>query len=657
MTPRHALVPAGLILLLCAVMPGAPAPGKDDWAPISPEELALKDNPASPGSHAMILYRESSIEAKDSLATEYFRIKIFDEEGKKHADIELPFIKGQEDIRDIHARTVKPDGSVVNFDGKVFEKVIVKAGGIKYLARTFTLPDVQPGCIIEYKYKQQFDPNYYISIEWTVQQDLFTRLGHFSIHPYAGPQAPALLWRQIGLSAGAKLDKQKDGSFQLEVRDIPGLEEEDYMPPVETLRARVDFFYRSQDEPYNETTEQYWKRIGKKWNEGFEKFVNKKGPLEQALAQTVSPNDSQEIKLPKIYLRAQQIRNPYREEKTAKEEKRENLKPNNNVEDVLKRGYGTARDINFLFVAMARSAGFEASEVFVGPRNRVFFNPNIQEVGQLTTDVAWVRLGTQDLYLDPASQDCPYGLLPWYETNVKGLRIGKDGGTIVTTTNPRSTDAVLERHAEFHLTSDGSLEGKLQANFVGQRALDLREDARDADDTGRRKLVADRIKEWMPAGSNFELTSLTGWEGSSESLRAEGTVRIPGFAMIAGHRMLFPVGVFQAGQKALFQHATRVNAVYFPYPFQVVDDITVALPEGCRVETLPAAQKTPQGIVMYELTSRQDGKAVRITRHETVEGIFFPVQYYQGLRTFFSNMKANDEQQAVLQTTGAGQGN
>ena len=31
----------------------------DDWQPISPDDLALKDNPKSPGADAMILYRES----------------------------------------------------------------------------------------------------------------------------------------------------------------------------------------------------------------------------------------------------------------------------------------------------------------------------------------------------------------------------------------------------------------------------------------------------------------------------------------------------------------------------------------------------------------------------------------------------------------------
>ena len=38
----------------------------DDWLPIPPADLALKDNPAQPGAHAMILYRESDMDSKES---------------------------------------------------------------------------------------------------------------------------------------------------------------------------------------------------------------------------------------------------------------------------------------------------------------------------------------------------------------------------------------------------------------------------------------------------------------------------------------------------------------------------------------------------------------------------------------------------------------
>ena len=49
----------------------------DDWLPVPPTDLALKDNAASPGANAMILYRESDMDSTESSVIQYVRIKIF----------------------------------------------------------------------------------------------------------------------------------------------------------------------------------------------------------------------------------------------------------------------------------------------------------------------------------------------------------------------------------------------------------------------------------------------------------------------------------------------------------------------------------------------------------------------------------------------------
>ena len=90
--------------------------------------------------------------------------------------------------------------------------------------------------------------------------------------------------------------------------------------------------------------------------------MGKKNALEPEVAKTVSPSDTPEQKLRKLYDRAQQIRNLSNEDsKSEKEAKQENLKKNNNASDVLQHGYGNAREINLVFTALARSAGFEAN--------------------------------------------------------------------------------------------------------------------------------------------------------------------------------------------------------------------------------------------------------------------------------------------------------
>lgn len=128
------------------------------WAvgfqPVNPDELKMTSEPKAPGAPAIILYREVNRDDRGRTAHEdvYFRIKILTEEGRKNADIEIPFFGNQGSVVNIHARTIEPDGSVVPFTGKAFDKSMVKARGLKYMAKTFTLPDVRVGSILEYYY-------------------------------------------------------------------------------------------------------------------------------------------------------------------------------------------------------------------------------------------------------------------------------------------------------------------------------------------------------------------------------------------------------------------------------------------------------------------------------------------------------------------------
>ena len=55
----------------------------------------------------------------------YHRIKILTDAGRQYANVEIP-IDPLFHFVDLKARTIHPDGSIVEFTGKPFEKTIVK---------------------------------------------------------------------------------------------------------------------------------------------------------------------------------------------------------------------------------------------------------------------------------------------------------------------------------------------------------------------------------------------------------------------------------------------------------------------------------------------------------------------------------------------------
>ena len=344
--------------------------------PTTPEELAMKSEPLAPGAPAIILFRlvQRDDNGRTSHEDNFVRIKIFNEEGLKYANVEIPFFKGEDNVINVRGRTLHPDGSVVNFDGRVREQTIVKSRGTKYLAKTLALPDVRPGSIIEYSYTYDF-PEYLIyGSHWILNEDLFTRRAVFTLKPYSMPYSTAnVRWSWQGLPPGTDPPKEgPDHIIRLEARDIPGFQTEDLMPPANEVKSRVDFMYSGDLD--DKTPETYWKNVGKIRYAELEHFIDKNKAMQQAVAQMVSPQDAPEEKAKKIYYRVQQMRNTsYEPSKTEQEEKREQTKKLTNVQEVWSRGFGDREQLTWLYLALVHAAGLEVDGVWVSVATTISF--------------------------------------------------------------------------------------------------------------------------------------------------------------------------------------------------------------------------------------------------------------------------------------------
>jgi hypothetical protein len=651
-----------LTMFICCAFFSLPLYAGDAFQPVSPEELKMTSLPEAPGAPAVILYRQ--LDRDDSTPFRaheynYFRIKILTEEGRKYADVELPFVKFEgEDVVNIKARTIRPDGSIADFDGKVFEKTIAKAKGLKYLAKTFTLPDVQVGSIVEYYYTKDLAEHSTPNSHWVLSNELFIKHAKFSLKPHTSTyRRIPLRWTWQMLPAGTEQPKEgPDHVIRLEVNNIPAFRTEDYMPPPNELKARVDFTYTG--ELFDKDPVEFWKKVDKLLNEAVESFVGKRQAMEKAVAQIVSPSDSPEVKLQKIYARVQQMRNTsYEPRKSEEEKKREKEKPAANVEDVWNRGYGRGDQLTWLFLGLARAAGLEAYATMVSERRNYFFDPKMMDLSKLDATVVLVKLNGKDLFFDPGSAFTPYGMLMWPETGVQGLRVDKDGGTWIQTTVPSSSESRIERRAAFTVSETGDLEGKLTITFTGLEAMVLRVQARNEDDVAKRKLLEELTKEYIPATSEIELKNQPAWNSSSMPLVAEFEVKIPGWGAPAGRRMLLSVGVFSAGEKHVFDHAERTNPIYFEYPSEKVDDVAITLPEGWQVGSLPPEQNQEVQVIGYALKADNDKQTLHLTRKLRIDAVLIDTKYYGSLRSFFETVRKGDGQQIVLQPAAASSSN
>jgi hypothetical protein len=150
-----------------------------------------------------------------------------------------------------------------------------------------------------------------------------------------------------------------------------------------------------------------------------------------------------------------------------------------------------------------------------------------------------------------------------------------------------------------------------------------------------------------------ELTNQPDWVSSENALIAEFNLKVPGWVSGAGHRALFPAGLFGGSEKHLFEHSERVQPVYFSYPYKKIDRIKVELPLGWKTTTLLKPFDQDLKAAEYKLTTEEKDGTLNIQREIRSDLIMVPQKSYPALRSFFQIVRTQDEQQIVLQPGGA----
>jgi Domain of Unknown Function with PDB structure (DUF3857)/Transglutaminase-like superfamily len=653
--PRVCSFAICLVAIMSAL--SLPLQALDDWQPILPEELKMTADPAHQAD-AIMLYHEETSNDNTRHAYVYKRVKILTEKGKERADVEIPYNAVYGGITDIKARTIAPDGTITPFTGKAFDTTRLKAHGIKYFAKTFTLPNVQVGSIIEWKYTEYWD-RYFFAAHWAVQDDLYQKRAKFAFIPYLGSHdvvdnrgdiQDRVFYTNIGLPPGAVIKTTVNGAMELEMKDVQAFEEEPYEPPAELLKMRVNFYYGTEK---MRKPAEFWKEQGKYWSQDVETFMGHYSSVASAANQAVSPSDTPEQKVRKIYAQVQKMRNityAGRESRIEEILNRENeSKEKHTLEDVLRKNEGHRDELTRLFVAMVRAVKIPAFVMRVSDRDEVFFQPTIPNLRQLTSEIAIVAIDGKEVFLDPGTPLCPFAQLKWQHTATQGIRQTAGGSAELAETQPPTyKEAVSKRVGRLTLAEDGSLNGKVFLAWVGEDALVHRLNAYKTDEAGQKKDLESELRAMLPSGSSAHLDSITGGDDPEQQLTAGFKVEIPSFASRAGKRMLVPTDVFETTARQPFAHGERKNPVYFDYPFYLMDDVQISLPANLQVENLPQTQPVKSDFAFYESKRTANGNVLAFSRDFAMGGIAFLPKDYDALRKFFAGVASGDSEQVVL---------
>lgn len=429
---------------------------------------------------------------------------------------------------------------------------------------------------------------------------------------------------------------------------MPGLVEEEYAPPENEYMPLVFFYYGGNEIA---SPDVFWREEAKIATNLSEKFLGRSGDVQADATAIIGGETDPEKKLRKLYVRVQQIRNLSFERSRSEEElKKEGLKLPENASEVLKRQYGTHMEINRLFVALARAAGFDAMVTRVANREDFTFSKDILFFQQLDMEIAAVELNGKTLFLDPGTRFCPFGLLRWTRTAVPALRLGKDAGSFIDIPPAAPpAEATSSRTADVSVDTTGKMQGELTVEFRGQEALEHRIDAIDTDDAGRRKALEDEVSAGLPDGAVVKLKDVQGWSDQDAPLVARFSLEVPAFAAVTGKRLIAPAFPFQSRLRKIFVNGNRRTAIVFPYSFSVADTVKIKFPDGYVMEHPPHERKTALYDAKYQILNSLSGNQLVVKRALNLNSIRFNSERLGEMKEFFDVVQAGDEGQAIFQ--------
>jgi hypothetical protein len=622
----------------------------DQWTKPTPEELQMTADPAAPGAAAIYLFRDERADDKIHIHYTYVRLKVLTEKGKEYADQEIsegPQFK----IQGVEGRTIHSDGTVIPFTGKPYQKLLEKAGTQKYKAIVFTLPDVQVGSILEFRYTLEYESNIVFSPRWYLQGPLYTRKAHF----YFLPSDHALQDGHGGiirghtayaayLPAGAAVSfAPSTKSYSLDVENIPAFPEEELMPPIHNYMYRALFYYTSA-----RTSEEYWSDEGKFWSKSVDRFIDA-GKLSSVVSQIVSPSDTPAQKLQKIYGAVMKIENTtFTRQHSGAEDKAQGIKIKTTA-DIWEQKRGDRDEITSLFVGLARAAGFKAYVGYVTNRDRSLFARDYLTMDQLDDEIAIVEVDGKDKFFDPGERYAAFGELHWKHTATQGLRQIERGTALLETPIPAYQSTTELRTAYLDIQPDGKVTGSLRLILTGVPALRWREFALSNDEDALQQQLTDTVQEQMPAGIEVKaihFMGLTDWE---KNLQVVFSVN-GSMGTVTGKRVFLPATFFEATSHPRFALEKRTMPIDLSYPYAREDSVTMKLPPSLDVESLPKDTEFsyPQNAFYSAKFTREPGtvKAVRVM---AVGNVIYQSAEYPALKDFYQKVNAKDKEPAVLQ--------
>lgn len=642
LTPAHRLLICIATFLSCMYASAQ----KYEMGKVSLEELQEKHHKADTAAPAAILFKKGKTYFKYSpygwlVVTEVeMRVKIYKKEGYRYASHELYYSQGnaQSNIfKDAWTYNLVGD-SIVTTKAGTDSEFIQQKGRFSEMKR-IEMPNVKEGSIIEFKYTTVTSTVSYLQ-DWYFSFYIPANYVEYNVAMPAYFTYNSIVSSDLPINRSpqqiARRDDFTENRITYSVADVPALKDEPYVDNVDNYRAHVKHELAASNSFANEKT-QYstsWKSFVKiiYEDESFGKQLEINSYFRKDINALLKPGMSVDEKAEAIF-KFVQARMTW------------NKVGGFFCDEGVKKAYeiktGNIAEINLMLIAMLKYAGVPAEPVITSTITNGI--PSYPGFSGFNYVIVAAQLSSRQVLMDATGKYTVPGLLQLMAVNHVGRLILPNGTAIETDLTPKK-QSIMAYTILASIDTAGKLTGKIRSSYTGYNAYALREGGI----LKKQDSYISGLEKYMRNSQISDYTLKNQDDPSNPIIEEFSFINEDIANMASGKIILDPMIIGETENP--FTADTRMYPVNFIFPNQLKYSITLNLPDGYVVESIPAPLVLAVGnnVIAFKYNFEAKDRQLQMVVSFDINEAFISNENYQLLKDFYRRMIDKQKEKIVL---------
>ncbi|HWO57797.1 MAG TPA: DUF3857 domain-containing protein [bacterium] len=563
------------------------------------------------------------------------RVQIFRTDAYRFANVEIPY-HSSEQLEFVEAHTLTKDGQKV----PVTPSAMHEARTGEWRKMVFAFPDVQPGCVVEYRYKVR-SHNFYYLRPWVFQSEIPTERSELSVKLPENFEYAAVVNNSDFVTgpdtveiASVSHEAGKIRLFTWRAQSLPPLTPEPYMASILNHRVLLDFqIVRYRDGNNVREFVDSWEDVADQVRKVYSPLLrtDESWPLWGTISGDLRPADLKRHKRELARRLYGFVRDSIALSGVAVSVYDSDLKP---ARVVLQQRRGNPLEKNLLFVALLRHHGIDAWPVLISRRSHYRFDRRDHRLEQFDHAIVAVDLGDEEIYCETGAPNAWMGYLPPDDQVDAGVVIGREDirdVVIDLPAPPVDRDVMSDGSAE--ILPDGTARGNLTLWLGGQAAYELLCALADQDTAGYLH------ENWMPGLRTERVAVERDSENDWAPIKMSVDFVWPGAADVDGDRILLRPALIHALESNPFLTSHRRYPISFDTPWSEDCRMVWRIPTGFRLGDLPMGREVLGDGYEFRSSVVAQDNAIIATRFWRVAQRDFGVPRFEEMRELFNTVK------------------